>query len=770
MGIFSSKKRHTPFSIAQRMLEDKGFKYAHEYGMNAYLQENRSRIAFSLNDKSIVDYLIEADQKSMVSKYNQVYHLAKKKSRYVFGLPQGSMIQKPKTQILDAVKKYIANQYGEVEYLYAFVSQENIAHICWDKLIQSYGYNNTTNELEVLSKEKDSPCYLHSAEIELRESSIDNYTDEHTVGYLGLSFDYGKCFDREKDITKLGVDFLVSDIDTFTFKYVYKDSTGIIQEESIEIDLSLYNPEETDEQNISDEQELIQVSFLVSGIPYWFTYDYLSRKLPELDDLIGIKEDKGEYYPRLYTRLNERDVINISDQTKKKHSKFMFDRLGLELKEVTKQLNNSIGSNLNDTKFLFLHLCVSVNKYLTDKVLAEYLYKYFNHYHELNDEAKKIHDEYTNYEFKEGMLHLLTDTECSMNFYYRFSSKRTLQGKKVDVGSYTIEHKGQEFFSANRRINTIEYLRLKNSPAVYIVPNHHKFIYQTSENEYIELSVFGLQSTTQFQNYTVSAGTFDENLVVPLDRRFINNLDSKEKQVLFHKCLHIQICLVKVTKIKWYQRTAFKVLVTLIGIAITVMTKGAGAGFAEMLKQAVINTAIGLAVNVAVNIALKVAIKLGLDPKIAGILAIVVSIVVARGLGSNTKIFSAPNLMKLVNTGFDSYNKANQYKLKQLAKEMADLQTKHRQRMLDLEAKQKMLFTNVFPMDLELLTRPFNSGLSLNNSVDGYVTRQTSVDITNLALQYSENFVSIMTNLPTLEDSLNKETNEEEVEDVLLIQ
>ena len=92
---------------------------------------------------------------------------------------------------------------------------------------------------------------------------------------------------------------------------------------------------------------------------------------------------------------------------------------------------------------------------------------------------------------------------------------------------------------------------------------------------------------------TSVSGT-DEALVIPLDRSIIPRMTTPELEILFGKCLYLFINVVKIIKVKWYQRGAFKVLLTVAAIVIAVVSVGAGAPISAYLLAAAYAVAVGV--------------------------------------------------------------------------------------------------------------------------------------------------------------------------------
>ena len=252
-----------------------------------------------------------------------------------------------------------------------------------------------------------------------------------------------------------------------------------------------------------------------------------------------------------------------------------------------------------------------------------------------------------------------------------------------------------------------------------------------------------------------------DELFVPLDLRIVGKLSQLEQEQLFHKCLHIQITLLKVTKVKWYQRGAFKLVVAAIGIAISFFTAGAGTPIATILINAAINAAVGMAISIAVSALIKLAIKLGLDIETATLLATVAEIaMLAYSKGQSSIALRADKLMETVNIAFNNYQKSINVKMTQLQNEFNRLSKEFKDKYEELDEVRKSLLTKSVPLSLDLLLDKQVSNnryqVNLGETPEDFYTRSMFFDITGLDVKYINNYVELSTQLPSFTDNYKK--------------
>lgn len=739
MGLFSGKTKVYVSAITERMLEDKDFKYSSDYAMNDYLFHKDSLDL--KNQPNLSDIMSDYVSNNLPNKYNKIYNFAKDTANYVFGLPKDSVLSKPVEQMNVIIKSYLEKLEGKpVTINYDYLGDRNYEHIAWTKLVEDYKYSGLNNELKTLSDEKGVPCYLYDGYVTYTQATHDEYViSEVEESNPVLGFSYGKCFDRIKDYARSHTSSKIGDKDIFTFIYHYKTSDGVIHKETKDIDLSWINPPIVEGSEMVTEPDWIQTGYIVDNEYKFFTYEFLSGKIFDIDSNLKIDDGVGEYYPRIYLRIDGVDTVESSDDVKKSHTIKIMKKLGLELEAVTKQVNKGIGKELSNVRGIYLDMAICINKVKDDSVLAEYLYRYFN---KLYDAGSK---DTTNKNMSLGIIQTIQDNQSSLIVKYNSVTKDVMTGVATN--------------NAGGTLNVGDYCVINKD---YI----HTIYYQVDANSYITLAVDTLRVETRIKDKVAGNDSDDENLSIPLDRALISDLGIKERELLFNKCFCIEIHTRQVVKQKWYQTSIFKVILTLISIAISVFTAGTGAGISAMIQTVLTSIATSYAIGMAVDVFLKIAVKLGLSPEIAAIIMLVAA-VVTMGKGINANTFKAANIMKALNKSFEVYNKSMQLQLIEINKQMKDFQKTAQQQDEILNAKQAMLTTGVVPIEFELLSSPTTHSLYINlgETPEQFYTRVLTNNVTNIALDYITNYTAMNLQLP----KRTKLFETEDVESILLI-
>lgn len=749
MGIFSSKKKTTITGIHQRMLSDDNFTYSSQMAVTHWMWENSGKAGVDLTGKDLSDYLIKANQQSLPRKFDKLYRWASKPDKYHFGLPKSSLTQEPQNQILTACINHLSYLHGGKIQVYQFkLGDRDFYMEAWHQLETLYGYNTSTNELTKLSEKHGYPCYLKDGYLALSQLTKDEYKN---VGFdnQAIPFNYGKYFDREENISREQTTHITATSDHMVITYGFEMDVlpeanwGNLEEaqyveytkervtKTIQIDLSYVNPEYKDGDEIQQDNDWIYITYLFNDDYYWFRYEYLSGGIASIDNALTATEAIGEYYPRLYIRLNQSDIMDWhKDAPDKKDTVAIFDKLNLDLTEITKQMHQSVGGEYGNVRGLYVFMGVQVNASKNQSALAEYCFNYF----------KKLYD----LSGGKGLLQTIQDKQSSQVLSYH---RITL-----------LEHDG---------VISNEHRPLrKNEYCLHTKPNTHIFYHQITSDKYIALCVIGLNQTTYLSGYGFNKGGDDGELVIPIDRSIIKHLTNKERELLFHKSLHVAMIHVRVTKTKWYQRKGFKVLLSVIGVAIGIFTGGTGMPLIQLIKTATLSAIKAIAISYAVNALVSVAVKLGLNPKIAGVIAFVASISLT-GMANGfdfSKVLTAPNIMKALNQSFNFYEKMLQVQYQDTLNQMKQLDNKMANQNELLKEKQKLLDTKVFNPTQEMLRSNYTPTVNLFETPDMFYDRHYNYNVVAVSHGLITNFVQ-----GSLKNKQPYQPKQQDIEDVLII-
>lgn len=824
MGIFSSKIRTHSQSISQRMTDDDSFIDSIKYATKAKMYYNLHNDKIDINESVFNDTVKERIIQNIPNKFNKAYRMAEDNSKYIFGNPTTASVRKPEETLRKAVIKHLEDITGKkVTLEYFYIGDKRHIHYAYNKLTESYRYNLDTNKLIMHGKEATitsaamhiSPETRKEYNDELfsldttwfdggvvpsyrqgnRDELVINYYTESTseivetprvvvnsflegiiTGYTQpeaeVSISIGdrvtKTIANSRgyftyEFTRIAKNTMVSvtsknkhdrTSSRVSIEYPYINDIPAVRGHSIRtrttrtdgsftLDLSDVNPITPDNTELPLEayKDYIQVMYKTSDGKALFTYA-LNQGIEAIDTALNVYNRKSKIYPRLYIRADGVDLDKTNDNTRKKHTKKLSKRLGIDLSQITADLTNSIGNDYSKVHTMYIGLSVGVSESRNDPILAEYLYRYFNNH------TKYIVKTESGYGSND--IHM-TDNYSNVIVSYNRILKEKIEGRITEAGSYKA--------TSEESNNTSDFA--------------HNFMYQESDTHYIKITVLGLSVAQQYADRIEKHRGYDNNMAIPLDGLITRGMSIKEKELLYNKALRIHILLRYTTKQKWYQRGAFKLVIAVIGIAITVITVGLDGGSFTMMAMAVIKSvAVGMAISVAIDFAIKLAVKLGWSPKFIGVIALVATVVSAYfSKGKSFKGFKAVDVMKAVNTSFDAHNKALQLKLIDFKKEydafMNDMNDKYKK----LKETQELINTGVTKPEQELMLRPlsgymYNPQVNLGESPETFYNRAMMYDVSELVMDMTNNFVEHSMHIPIRR---YKPYEGESVDDVLLI-
>lgn len=826
MGWFSSKTRIHGQSISQRMTDDDSFIDSIKYATKAKSYYNLQNDKIDLNESVFNGTVKQRIMQNIPNKFNKAYRMAEDNSKYIFGNPTTASVRKPEETLKQAVIKYLEDTTGKkVTLEYFYVGDKRHIHYAYHKLTESYRYNLNTNKLVMHGKE----ATITSAAMHISPQTKEEYNDElfnlgtawfdgsKTPNYVQgtrdeLVIDYytettSEIVETPRIVvnsflegvitgyTQANAEVFVTIADevtkiiandrgyfTHTFSGLNQDTTVVVTSKnkhnrisnrvsiqypyindipavrghtvrtrtvrtdgSFTLDLSDVNPTTPDGIELPLEAyiDYIQVMYKTTDGKALFTYG-LNQGIESIDTALNVYNRRSKIYPRLYIRADGVDLDKTNDNTRKKHTKSLCKRLGIDLTQTTEDLAKSIGRDYDKVHTMYISLSVGITDSYKDSILAKYLYKYFNKQTKYN-----VRNEHG---YGRSDIHI-TDNYSNVIVSYEGLLKERVEGKIAKVGSY----------KANS-----EQLSYRGSSKFA-----HNFMYQESDTHYIKISILGLNITQQYADRSENHKEDDDNMAIPLDGLVTTGMSIKEKELLYNKALRIHILIRYTTKQKWYQRGAFKAIIAIVGIAITVITVGLdGGSFTAMAMAVIKSVAVGMAISVAIDFAIKLAVKLGWSSKFIAAIALVATVVATYfSKGKSFKGFKAIDVMKALNTSFDVHNKVMQLKLIDFKKEydafMNDMNDKHKK----LKETQELLNTGVTKPEQELMLRPlsgymYNSQVNLGESPETFYNRAMMYDVSELVMNMTTNFVENSMYIPIRR---YEPYESESVEDVLLI-
>lgn len=562
-----------------------------------------------------------------------------------------------------------------------------------------------------------------------------------------------------------------------------------------EMSMSSFFTDYGDATSVPDNLEHIQVFYTVDGILKTLNYKYKSGAIPELDVIEEntFEEGLGSYYPRVYTRLDAQDIIDMdADSEQRRASEKAMKMLGLDLSTFTTQINEAVDDINDEYKHIYLDVGLSPKNSINDKEISNYLFNYFErvypkctgaHYHIISERYFSEGE----YNYRDasvpdgrtlGLTHEVYDNLGSHRVSFESIKRDELLESELEedsrylgmsigeVRGFYDTLKDTEHFRNVFRDGEYSKIKYSKSGNIYVT-----YVKKVSSNVLVLISVQRLSSSTIIKGKQTTHTADSDSMTIPLDYSVVEDMTFKEKEVIFNRATNITIMHIKIVKEKWYETGFFKLVVAVVSVAMNVIVPGSGMTL-QAIAGAVVTTIItSIAINIALNILVSIGIALGLSPEITAILA-AVAIVAATSMGGTidmSKLTNAKELMKTLNTTFDSYKKSIQVTIANLQEEMETFLEYAEDRDKLLKEAQAMLITGFIKPELELLTAPISTSnnVYLDETPEQFYTRTTTVDVSPITLDIVGTLLAVTTSLPKANVKLLRPSNF--IDDTLLI-
>ena len=172
------------------------------------------------------------------------------------------------------------------------------------------------------------------------------------------------------------------------------------------------------------------------------------------------------------------------------------------------------------------------------------------------------------------------------------------------------------------------------------------------------------------------------------------------------------------------------------------------------------------------NLVIKLAIKLGMRPELAAALATLIEVGIAI-YSKGTKLgnfLKADTLMQQLNMAFGNYQRAVNLKLQQIQSEISKLNKYYSDKEKQLKELKEALLSHNIPLSLDTFmeketTRTYDE-VNLGESPEDFYNRTMFYDITDVDIEFINNFAEITTQLPSFKELNNnyKQKQEEELD------
>lgn len=484
-----------------------------------------------------------------------------------------------------------------------------------------------------------------------------------------------------------------------------------------------------------------------------FAYIHGSGSL-ELDALIssGITYNLGDFYPVIPLRIDNVSIrspiySNLSGMVKRA----LYVQTG---KDTYTGLLDTLESNpdLGDLDYVYNVIGVSLNT--EEDVGKKYLYLFFDALHSVSlasstntNKVIRIGANNSNINYNiEITWNTLTKTSGTGMY-----NANTKVGKVSieNVSYYTLD--GQ---STSMWISSI--LAKKNSK--------FKLVWQKSSNEWESIEVDSLMYANRiYDGKEVKISAYDalmddgeSSFIIPINYTLLNSLSLVESTQLSTSCSYLLINVYDKRKKKWYETNAFKVLLVIVAVAITIYTGGLGGssigvlgtnlsvgaalgfqGLAAVLIGAAVNSIAGMLILQIISDA-----SVSLFGKEVGlIVAAVLSLGFTTAISGKSiqDLLNADTLLSLTKAVGDSYQSYLQNKYKKLNDELINLDNKSKELTELIDSRSSTLFgESGISLDIVRNQITRDKSLYVAENYDEFMTRTMldGSDIVNMVMSY----------------------------------
>lgn len=547
MGIFSSKYKTYVGTTVTRVIEDTALPNAIKVGALRSIVES---------DDQLIENVMEDLASSVGIKANMMYNYGRDK--YMYGLPTASYQTPISGQQL--IKQTIEEAYGPITIDYYHFGMLNTLHVGWNKLVQDYAYNSTSNMLAF----NGAWVYLVDMVVVVKEATLDEM-ENGALDQWGTAPTGGATPARPAN-GDMAVHTpweanpsIASDMVRVT--YGWPNTSGLMQYASFDITIAGFD----------ETASYHQVKFKKGDgtFTYW-TYKANGGTYPAIDRLHTPEwQNGGTYFPWAYFRLNAKDISADMTTPEAKQMKKLTGYLNMHYEDVADAINQNPDIAQVENAFLMM----GVPAVTTNQQELRYLFDYFETLYQISGGALGPSKQtatvagmltgFFDSSYNDATM-VIQDQKFKMALGLRRIFKQRISGHIGDIGFLTTEHGKKSVVSKGA----------DNKEMVSIV-SFHIYRRQLTDSTYEEIEVQNLKMKYYvFQDYSVTADDDDDILLIPLDKNITDNYSVPDREELYARSLHYVFNSKVVQEIKWYQQGWFKGLMIVVAVVITVLSLG----------------------------------------------------------------------------------------------------------------------------------------------------------------------------------------------------
>lgn len=378
-----------------------------------------------------------------------------------------------------------------------------------------------------------------------------------------------------------------------------------------------------------------------------FLYNLASNEYPQLSDL-GNRVNYNDYFPVIIVR---KDKVNTIDQNNSYsfEAEKLLKRVGLDLGYLTDQImtNEEGQSDVIDDCFVTFSLSIQDNY----PGSVRYLYEYFYRIALDSTQSKDKFMNWVSFQTPVKPQFFISYVEDSFNSriewdYITYEVRTGSLNNKFERETVLLDTPSDGFLTRTAdKSKLILRKRLTENTYGEVVIQDLKHITSilTGKNVIRTLS-------DSLQEPTVDDES-DSGFYIPISKTIVDKLPMVARKQVLYASFILPIYTVQRVKIKWYQRGAFKALLIIIAVIITIVTAGADGGSALQIATAIASQVI---TAIIIGELLKIAVDiLGIENAL--ILAVIATAAAIYGGGySNNGLPWAQELLQVSMISFNT--------------------------------------------------------------------------------------------------------------------
>lgn len=630
MGLFSffdDEKRISVGTSVSRTIQDAALPNAIKTGV--------LKSIFEAGD--IPEYAMEEMVGCIGLRADRMYEYAK--NHYTYGLPSGQF--KSATAGLPEATAILSTLEGTaVTPLYCHYGPPNALHIGWLKLIAEHGYDPSTNQLGGLTSSIGSPVYLDDMEVVVPEGlftsyapgALDHWGTPATAGYTPLRRSQGITGNLRAH-TPVRLD--PAAVNTY-IRVTYIRANPDLPQDPSAVLTGTFNIVMA---GYDTSLDYFQAKYRVNGVTKYWMYQDSAGTYPTLDGVFSTSPSThGTFFPFTYFRYNQVSQNTDTTSAAYRTSKKMVSYLGMSYDTVSDAVNTNPG--IADVMQAMMIMAVPATT--SNELERRYLFSFFDNLYYAGDlnltsvvDASIASTLAGNNPSIASAL-TIQDARFSMSLSNGGIFKKRKRGTIAPIGQHTSSTGSYD----GAPIKAL-YSDGANATVIPQIP-YHVYRRQITANLYDEIQVDSLRM--QYNNiYEGRFSTSDENgaiLLIPLDRSITGTYSIQDRETLYSRSLHYVFNSRQITTVKWYQQAWFAGLMTIVAVAVIVISWGSATGPVAALMSAiaagssVLITAAVLAILQQLLIGMLIGYAFRLFAKAIGVEATIVLAIIAAVTGT----------------------------------------------------------------------------------------------------------------------------------------